>query len=202
MKHFSGQASRDRSQIALHILALAHAAIERRKPSSHTCGMNCKAIAALPALAAPDLPAWIAINPFRPSGANADPSNPSVPAHPARQSDLMTASPQGSSAIAIAIAGARATPRGCPALRRQLKGRGGCVQLVAGRPIPMVLKTSQSALHSSNVLSILSARPRPPREPSCWLEEPDPAAAVAAGMRRWQGCVPAGWLGLLTPTEN
>ena len=198
MKHFSGQASRDRSQIALHVLALAHAALEPRKAASHNCGVNCKAIAALPALAAPDLPAWTAVNPFCTPGANADRSNPSVPAHPAHHSDLITASAQGSSAIAIA--GARATPRGCPALRRQLKARGGCVQLVAGRPIRIALKTPQAALHSSNVLSILSARPRPPRGLTCWLEEPDPAAAVATGMRRWQGCVPAGWLGLLEQT--
>ncbi len=198
MKHFSGQASRDRLQIALHVLALAHAALEPRKAASHTCGVNCNAVAALPAIAAPDLPAWTAVNPFRPSGASADPSNPSVPAHPARQSDLITASAQASSAIAIA--GARATPRGCPALRRQLKARGGCLRRIAGRPIPMVLKTRQSALHCSNVLSIVSARPRPPREPSCWFENPNPAAAVAAGMRRWQGCVPAGWLGLLEHT--
>ena len=198
MKHFSGQASRDRSQIALHVLALAHAALERRKPASHTCGVNCKAIAALPSLAAPDLPAWTAVNPFRPSGANADPSNPSVPAHPTHHSDLITASAQGSSAIAIA--GARATPRGCLALRRQLKPQGGCLRRVAGRPIPMAFKSPQSALHSSNVLSILNARPRPPRELTGWLEDPDPAAAVAAGMRRWQGCVPAGWLGQLEQT--
>lgn len=198
MKHFSGQASRDRLQIALHVLALAHAALEPRKQALHTCGVNCKAIAAVPALAAPDLPAWTAVNPFRPSGASADPSNPSVPAHPARQSDLITASAQGSSAIANA--GARATPRGCPALRRQFKARGGCLRRVAGRPIPMALKTPQSALHSSNVLSILNARLRPPREVSCWLENPDPAAAVAAGMRRWKGCVPAGWSGLLEQT--
>ena len=193
MKHFSGQASSDRLQIAQHILALARAALQPRKPASGPCGIKGKAIPAMAVTVIRDLPAWTAVNPFRPSDASAGPPSQLVPAHRTADTELKPQAAQVLNAIAIT----RATPRSCPALRRQLKARGGCRQHIVGRPIPTALKTPQSALHTSNVLSILKARPRHLRELTCWLGEPDP---VAAGMRLWGACVPAGWHGLLEQT--
>lgn len=64
MSHFFGQASRDRQQIAQHILALTRAALQPRKPASDACGIKGKAIPALPIPPARDLPPWSAVNPF------------------------------------------------------------------------------------------------------------------------------------------
>ena len=193
MKQSLAQASRDRAQIALHVLALTRAAMQPHKPASHDCGVTGPAHRALSDRPTGEPPAWAAVNPFRSSDPSPGPLSQLVAAHRTSDDALVPQTALASNVIVIA----RATARSCPALRRRLKERCGCVRHVAGRPRPTALKTTQSALHMSNVLSVLAARPRPLRKPRCWLEAPDP---VSAGIERWARHVPPGWQGLLEQT--
>lgn len=195
MKHFSAQATRDRAQIAQFILTLTHAALQPRQPATDAGNVNGKASPALPDRPSGDLPAWTVVNPFRPFrpfDASADLSSQSLSAQRTHDSELLPLAAQASNAIAIT----RASHQSCPALRRHLKARGGCARHVVGKPISMALKTAQSTLYRSNVLSIRYARPNRP-EPPCWLDRSDP---VAAAMQRWAGSVFDGWHALLEQT--